>query len=404
MLLLVIGISLLLCILLFLGTTYLESSKAEYPPGIANPAELRRIHIVSTGLTILGKTLERFGICREITLFRFMVQLGKRRLENDPELSMKNLTFEGVPVRLYQPRLPSAGDRKGVVFIHGGGFVFGSIESYDSFCRHMSKKSGAVVVSVGYRLAPEHRYPAAFDDSLNATIHFLKTAKHYGVNPSSVVICGDSAGGNLAAGISQVLVARTDIPKPLAVALIYPSVQMIEYNLPAYQQNGMVPLLLRERSQFYRLTYLGGDLSMSEGLVNGVHVPPELRKKFSKWLDAGNIPDGFKVRGFKPHEISDFNNEIYQRLKHAFDPACSPLLAEDAVISLLPKTYIVTCEYDAIRDDGILYKKRLEDNGIPVTWYHVKDGFHGMVSFFDQPAFESGKQAMDNFVNFVKEA
>ncbi|KAM5140378.1 uncharacterized protein ACMZJ9_014206 [Mantella aurantiaca] len=398
MLLLLIGISLLLCFLLFLSVTFIESSKAEYPPGIANPTELRIIHMVSTGLVILGKTLERLGICREVALFRFVAKLNKQALKNDPELSMKDLQFEGVPVRLYQPKVADSGDRKGVMFFHGGGFVFGSIESYGNFCRYMSTKSGAVVVSVGYRLAPEHRYPAAFDDCLKATIHFLKSAKQYGVNPSSVVICGDSAGGNLAAAVSQAVVTMTDIPRPLAQALIYPSVQMIDYNLPAYQQNRMVPLLLRERTQFYKLTYLGVDLSLSEEVFSGICVPPKLRKKYSKWLGADNIPEEFKVRGYKPHVISDFNKVIYQKLECAFEPACSPLLAEDNVIRRLPKTYILTCEFDVIRDDGILYKKRLEDSGIPVSWHHVKDGFHGIVSFFHHPAFKSGKRAMDNEV------
>ncbi|PIO15077.1 hypothetical protein AB205_0003830, partial [Aquarana catesbeiana] len=276
--------------------------------------------------------------------------------------------------------------------------------SYDDFCRCVAKESGAVLVSVGYRLAPEHTYPAALHDCLIATTHFLKTAEQYGVNASSIVLCGDSAGGNLAAGVSQVLVTRTDISRPRAQVLIYPSLQMIDYDLPSFQQNSMVPLLLRERTQFFKLTYLGVDLSLSEDLLSSVHVPPELRRKFSKWLGAHNIPDEFLVRGYDPHVISDFNSEIYQRFKHAFDPACSPLLAEDAVIRLLPKTYILTCEFDVLRDDGILFKKRLEDNRIPVTWYHVRDGFHGIVSFFNHPAFKSGKQAMDNVIAFIKDA
>ncbi|XP_077314503.1 arylacetamide deacetylase-like 4 [Lithobates pipiens] len=396
--------TLLLCILIFLGATFLRSSKAKYPPGIANPAELRRIHTLSSGLIILGETLERLGIGSQVALLRLVVRLRRRRPAEDPELTVKDSEFDGVPVRLYQPRAPSTRHRRGVLFFHGGGFVLGSIESYDSFCRCVAKASGAVLVSVGYRLAPEHTYPAALRDCLTATTHFLRTAERYGVDASSIVLCGDSAGGNLAAGVSQVLVTRTDIPRPRAQALIYPSLQMIDYDLPSFQQNSMVPLLPRERTQFFKLTYLGVDLSLSEDLLSGVHVPPELKRKFSKWLGADNIPDEFRVRGYDPRVISEFNPEIYQRIKHAFDPPCSPLLAEDSVIRLLPKTYILTCEFDVLRDDGILFKKRLEDNGVPVTWYHVRDGFHGIVSFFNHPAFKSGKQAMDNVIAFIKDA
>ncbi|XP_068098829.1 arylacetamide deacetylase-like 4 [Hyperolius riggenbachi] len=404
MLLLVIGTFLFVCFLLFIGATYLESSKAEYPPGIANPKLLKSIHTAWTGLTILGKTLEKLGICSWIVLFRLVINSHKRKLGDDPELLIKNLKFECVPVRIYQPTAPSAGDRKGVVFLHGGGFMFGSIESYDRICRQISKKSEAVVVSVGYRLAPEHRCPAAFDDSIKATIHFLKTAKQYGVNPSSVMICGDSAGGILTITVCQALVTRTDIPKPLAQVMIYPSSQMIDYTLPSYQQNAMVPVLLKEHTIFYKLNYLGVNPSMSKEMLSGSHVPPELWKKFSKWLSADIIPDEFKVRGYKPPVTPTFNHDAYKKLKHALDLTSSPLLAEDAVLSLLPKAYILTCEYDVLRDDGILYKKRLEDNGVPVIWHHVKDGFHGIFSFFDTPGCESAKCAMDSVVNFIKDA
>ncbi|KAM9299033.1 uncharacterized protein PAF06_016030 [Gastrophryne carolinensis] len=394
MLVLVICVFLVVATLLLLGATYVKSSKAEYPPGLDNPSGVRKMYQISTGLSILGKALEKLGIWSEVGLLRFISALQAKKLGEDPELVIKNVEFEGVPVRIYQPKAPSTGSRKGVMYFHGGGFVFGSIESYDYLCRHISKNCGAVVVSVEYRLAPEHRYPAAYDDCLCASIHFLKTTEEYGVDPSSVIICGDSAGGNLTACVTQTLVTKKDIPKPLAQVLIYPSVQMIDYNLPSYQQNSMVPLLLRDRTIFYKLAYLGANLSISKEIQNSSHIPPEFRKKLSKWLSADNIPDEFKVRGYKPHTMAPFNNDVYQELKHGFDITSSPLIAENAIISQLPKSYLLTCEFDVLRDDGLLYKKRLEDNGVSVTWYNVKNGFHGVLSFFDVSNFNSGKEAM----------
>ncbi|KAM9299027.1 arylacetamide deacetylase-like 4 [Gastrophryne carolinensis] len=504
--------------LLLLGATYLESSKAEYPPGLENPSVIRMIHQISTALSILGNALEKLGIWSEIGLLRFTIKLQRRKLGEDPELVIKNSEFEGVPVRIYQPRAPSAKGRKGVMFFHGGGLVLGNIappgrpivsgnggplektarfvdeklkplvrlrpsfvldssdllrklqyvsmeenwllasvdveslytsiphtvglraveetlealgsgdaaynkfvvdmlefvltnnffkfngKSYDYLCRHISKKCGAVVVSVEYRLAPEHRYPAAHDDCLCASVHFLRTTEQYGVDSSSVIICGDSAGGSVAACVTHALVSRKDIPKPLAQVLIYPPVHMIDYNLPSYQQNSMVPLLLLDRTIFYKLTYLGANLSISKDMQNGSHVPPEFRKKVSKWLSADNIPDEFKVRGYKPHTMATFNNEVYQELKPGLDVTCCPLIAEDSVISQLPKSYLLTCEFDVFRDDGILYKKRLEDNGVSVTWHHVKNGFHGVLNFFDVSNFNSGKEAMDILTDFIKDA
>ncbi|XP_072282280.1 arylacetamide deacetylase-like 4 [Pyxicephalus adspersus] len=405
MLLLLIGVFLLFCILCFIIAVYVESSKAEYPPGIACHAKLRKLHRTLTVFSVLGNTLEKLGISSEIALLNFLRKLIPIKSEDDPKLITKNVKFEGVPVRVYQPRESSAKGRKAVMFFHGGGFVFGDIDVYDKLCRHISKEAGVVVVSVGYRLAPKHQYPAAFEDCLNATDHLLKNAQDYGVDPSSVIICGDSAGGNLTACVSQALVTRKDVPKLLAQVLIYPSVQKIDFNLPSYQQNQYVPLLFRERTLFYMLHYVAqGDLSISREVQNGSHVPPDLRKKFSKWLSADNIPDEFKLRGYKPHVMSSFDKNLYEKLKHVFEPSSSPLLAEDSVFRLLPKTYILTCEFDVLCNDGILYKKRLEDNGVSVTWHHVKDGFHGIFSFYDQWDCESGKLAVDSFVSFIRDA
>ncbi|MEE6520289.1 hypothetical protein FKM82_018131 [Ascaphus truei] len=255
-----------------------------------------------------------------------------------------------------------------------------------------------------YRLAPAHKYPAGFEDCLNATIHFLKTAEEYGVNSSSIVISGDSAGGNLAAAVCQALVSRADLPQPLAQVLIYPLLQMIDFNLPSYQQNRAVPLLYREQSVFFVLNYISCDVSVMEDVLDGHHVPVDMKLNFRKWLGADNIPDEFKVRGYKPCIMSSHSDDVHEAVKNALDSACSPLLAEDSIIRLLPKAYILTCEFDVLRDDGLLYKKRLEDNDIPVTWYHAKDGVHGIVSFFDNGklTFPSGKQAVDNIVNFIR--
>ncbi|XP_056407973.1 arylacetamide deacetylase-like 4 [Hyla sarda] len=362
------------------------------------------VESVTCLLSIQGKILQNCLICSQLGFTRLLRdRLMARRGPEDPKLLIKDLSFEGVLVRVYQPRAQSSGGRRGVMFFHGGGWMFGSLDSYDVLCRFISKGTESVVISVKYRLAPEHRYPAAFDDCLSTTIHFLKTAEEYGVDPSSVIISGDSAGGNLTAAVCQALVVRRDVPQPLAQVLIYPAVQALDFHLPSYTQNSAVPILYRERAAFYMINYVGGDMQMMEEVLDGDHVPVELKMQFRKWLGPDNIPAEFKVRGHQPRVMTSHSEDVYEAHKEVFQTHFSPLLAEDSVIRLLPKTYILTCEFDVLRDDGILYKKRLEDNGVPVTWFHLKDGFHGIINFFDNGklSFESGKLAVENVVNFI---
>ncbi|EOB00033.1 Arylacetamide deacetylase-like 4, partial [Anas platyrhynchos] len=255
-----------------------------------------------------------------------------------------------------------------------------------------------------YRLAPEHKYPAAYEDCLNAAIHFMRNTEHYGVDPTRISVCGDSAGGNLAAAVSQTLAGRSDLPKLRAQILIYPGLQALDFNLPSYQQNRGVPLLFRERAAFFALQYLNGDASHMEELLEGSHIPPDIRLKYRKWVSADNIPEKFKARGYRPHKPREFKAEIFEEFKRKFEPSLCPLLAEDAVIQQLPESFILTCEYDVLRDDGLLYKKRLEDNGVRVTWYHLEDGFHGIMSLYGYQIlkFPSAKRGLDSVVKFIK--
>ncbi|NXC10107.1 ADCL4 protein, partial [Orthonyx spaldingii] len=156
--------------------------------------------------------------------------------------------------------------------------------SHERICQYVAKESGSLVVSVGYRLAPEHKYPAAYEDCLSATLHFLQHLQRYGVDPARVIVCGDSAGGNLAAAVSQTLAGSSHLPKLRAQILIYPGLQALDFNLPSYQQNRGVPLLFRESAAFYSLQYLHGDTSGLEEVLEGSHIPPDMRLKYRKWV------------------------------------------------------------------------------------------------------------------------
>ncbi|XP_006005247.1 arylacetamide deacetylase-like 4 [Latimeria chalumnae] len=402
-----IGIAALISafLLLILGVAYSEFTNSEIPPGVAHPGRLRLIHGLLIGIAIVGKIMEKMGTWSQVGFGRYMRDhVFARKGGEDTQLIIKDLQFEGVPVRAYQPKTPNAGKRRGVMFFHGGGWMFGSINSYDSFCRYVAKETESVVVSVEYHLSPEHRYPIQFEDCLNSTLHFVNSSENYGVDDARIIISGDSAGGNLAAAVCQRLVSRTDLNPVCAQILIYPGLQAVDFKLPSYVQNHSVPILYRLRAIFYFLHYINGEVTLMEDVLAGHHVPVEMKIKYRKWLGPDNIPEEFKTRGFTPSVATAHDEEVYELVQEAFEPTVSPLLAEDATIRKLPHAYILTCEYDVLRDDGLLYKKRLEDNDVPVTWYHIKDGFHGILSYFDWGflSFPSAKTAIDDIVSFIK--
>ncbi|NXF55221.1 ADCL4 protein, partial [Oceanites oceanicus] len=293
----------------------------------------------------------------------------------DSKLFIKDLHFDEVPVRIYCPRVPSASKRRGVIFFHGGCGMFGSIRSHERICRYIARKSDSVVVSVGYHLSPEHKYPAQTLDCLTATVHFLKTAENYGVDSDRIIVCGDSAGGTFTASICQELVNRRDIPKICAQVLIYPFLQALNFNLPSHQKNAFVGFLSREHIVRFILKYLEKDWSMKEAILAGSHVPENMNLKYRKWIYPDLIPEIFKL-GYKAPLPTSFLPQVHEETKELFETRLSPLLAEDTVVCRLPDTCIITCEHDVLRDDGLLYKKRLEDNNVKVTWYHMEEGFH----------------------------
>ncbi|KAF4800822.1 arylacetamide deacetylase-like 4 [Turdus rufiventris] len=297
----------------------------DIPPGVNQPAKLRLVLTVLLGTAALGRILEKTGLCSQITFGRYVRQ--GRKLGLDPKLFIQDLQFNKVPVRVYQPKATSDGPRRGILFFHGGGWVFGSLDTYEKVCRYLSRESDSVVVSVQSLIRG---------------------------NPTS--------------------------------------------------QNRGVPLLFRERAAFFALLYLNGDALHMKEVLEGSHIPPDMRLKYRKWVSPDNIPEEFKVRGVKPLRPTDFIAEVYETVKRFCEPNLCPLLAEDSVVHQLPESFILTCEYDVLRDDGLLYKKRLEDNGVPVTWYHLKDGFHGIISLYDYCGFSfpSGKRGLDSVVNFLK--
>jgi acetyl esterase len=218
-------------------------------------------------------------------------------------------------VRLFRPE--GAAPLALVAYLHGGGWAIGSLEGFDPLCRALANASGALIASIGYRLAPEHPFPAAPDD-VRAGVRWLAAhAEELGADPARIGIAGDSAGGNLATVTARRL--RDEGGPPIRFqALVYPVCDSA-LNTPSY----------REKSVGFGLTAAG------------------MQRYWELYLDGS---DG---RG----------------------PDASPLRADD--LSGLPPAYILTVRDDVLRDEGESYARALEAAGVPVTLSRYDGAIHG---------------------------
>jgi acetyl esterase len=224
-----------------------------------------------------------------------------------------------IPIRIYVPR-PSAEPLPVVVYFHGGGFVLGDLETHDVVCRRLARDADCIVASVHYRLAPEHRFPAAVDDAFAAFHWMLANAGRFGGDATRVGVAGDSAGGNLAAAVS--LLARDSGGKaPIFQLLVYPAVD------------------------FYRKS-------------------PSHRLFGTGFLLNTSTIDWFSASYAHRHEWDDFR--------------ASPLLAED-VRGVAPAC-VVTAGFDPLRDEGRAYVARLREAAVDVSHHEEHSLTHGFLN------------------------
>ncbi|KAL1022218.1 hypothetical protein UPYG_G00023840, partial [Umbra pygmaea] len=341
--------------------------------------------------------------------------LGNYEGEQSVGVRVSDVKFDNIPVRVYEPPALGGGEgglRRAVMFYHGGGWVYGSgkVGSYDILCRRMSDELNAVVVSVEYRLAPAVHFPVQYEDCLRAARHFLESdvLQKLSVDPQRVAVSGDSAGGNLAAAVAQQISVEDKVSFSVQ-ALIYPVLQGLDLNTPSYQQNQNMAILNRHMMAWFWLRYMGADTSfspliLSPAFLHHPSIPPSLRSLVN-WT---TLLAPKHIKHYQPVNIEPGSQEVTKQdmelLSGLLDVRASPLLAEQGVLGRTPRAYIVTCEYDVLRDDGLMYGRRLQDAGVTVTAVHYDDGFHGCMSLTKWPfSFDVGKRLTRGYIDWLQE-
>jgi acetyl esterase len=273
--------------------------------------------------------------------------MGMRELAGPPEsvAKVEDRTVPGpageIPVRVYTPE--GSGPFPVLVYFHGGGWVIGNIETVDAPLRALTNRVGCVIVSVDYRLAPEHKFPAAADDSYAATRYVAEHAAEFGADPARVAVGGDSAGGNLAAVVAQM--ARDRGGPPLVFQLLIYPVTQHAYDTASYAENGDGYLLTRAAMVWFWDLYL---------------------------------PDEAAGR----------------------DPAASPQRA--ASLRGLAPAFVITAEFDPLRDEGEAYAARLRDEGVAVDARRYDGMIHG---FFQMAGvMDQSRQVLDDAAAALRSA
>lgn len=239
-------------------------------------------------------------------------------------------------VRIYRPAGTVARLLPAILYFHGGGWVLGSLEGYDLACRYFCARSGCAVVAVDYRLAPEHKFPAAVDDAQGAYRWLAEQAVPLGLDPDRIVVAGDSAGGTLAAVVAQT--SRGEPHPPCLQWLIYPATDLAGSSV-SHRSCGDGFLLTEAAMTWFRTHYLQGESEID-------------------------------------------------------DPRASPLRAAD--VSGVAPVLIFTAGFDPLRDDGQAYAERLQAAGVKVVHREFETLIHGFVGM--RGVLHAAARAMDDMV------
>ncbi len=247
-----------------------------------------------------------------------------------------------IALRFYRPT-GVQGNAPALIFFHGGGWVIGDLDSHDGICRWICSRSGCVVASVDYRMAPEHKFPAPLEDCLAATFWVTANGEALGIDTARIAVGGDSAGGNLAAVVSQQV--RDQGGPPIAYQL---------------------------------LVYPATDLTMSEASHQELAEGYRLTKPLMEWF------------------IDHYLNNDSERT----DPRVSPLLCDD--LNGLPKALVITAGFDPLRDEGVRYADKLSSSGVETTHVCYDGMIHG---FFSMGGWlEKSREALDYTSQKLSEA
>jgi len=315
---------------MILQCDFMDKSHQELSPGTAQLIK----KFTSTFKNFVNLTLDE----KRSTLDNiYMTDKPKTPVDtvDDKEISWNGLS---IPIRIYHMNLTNR--LPVVLYFHGGGWVLGSLDSQDALCRLIASRHECVVISVGYRLAPEHRYPAAIEDCLAVLEWTTSKAEVSNWDTTQIVLAGDSAGGNLAPVVSKLFRKKKLAGKIIHQILIYPVTDLSQFNTQSYQSYSTGYCLDKKEMMWFRKLYLTNENESS-------------------------------------------------------NPYVSPLLETD--FQGYNQTTVITAGFDVLRDEGMKFYAKLCDNGVKTELINFDSLTHSFLRFteYDENAMDAVSQIVE---------
>ncbi|XP_060062688.1 arylacetamide deacetylase-like [Ylistrum balloti] len=401
--------SMLMCSLLVVGVTYRVHViiTRPLPPDIQDQTKVRILDEIGRISNHMLDILLSAGLpigppVKWLVDSVFSCMVGSMTSHND-DVQIIDQTIQDVHVRVFKPKRPARkANYPTLMYIHGGGWTWLTVNSYSAFLAQLANKTGTLIIAPEYRKAPLHHFPAPYRDCEIVMYQILLGKSGLPVDKYHVMVGGDGSGGNLAAAVAQ------EFRKKIFMqVLINPALQILDLHIPSYVDNhDVIGGITSPKRQIHQwLLYTKISLSYTSNLMKNSHVSPELRySKFSSYVNSSQyMPHSLNITNRQTSTAYTYDFESVQTFQGIVtNTTLAPMMQTN--LNGIPSAYVISSQYDVIRDEGIMYATRLWESDVKVKLKYYPSTFHGFLLFSTEGPFqlEAGVKALQELSDFIR--
>ncbi|XP_052246632.1 arylacetamide deacetylase-like isoform X2 [Dreissena polymorpha] len=384
-----------LCIILVAARVYVVLHR-DVPAGIQHPDVVRWLDEAGRAANVVVKVSHQLGVELATWPVKMVVNAAARLIlggfhENLFNITIRHTTVDNVPVKIFLPdSAPSTGPVPTMVYFHGGGWTWLSVGVYSGFLAHFAKLSGLQIIAV--EKAPQYSFPVPLQDCLTATTGLEKRANDFRILAGKLIVAGDGAGGNLAAAVAY---SMND--KIAMQVLINPALQIFDFETSSYKETAenLPGLSSAFRNVYHWLSYGGISKDYLQFAIQNKHLSQKIRQsEFASFVDRKLYLPENKMVSRKRAGANFIVTSAFDAI--ATNALYSPMMNDD--LTRLPTLYMVTSQYDAYRDEGIMYAERLRKARAIFRHKHYTGSFHGdvLLSGYGPLTFDIGRLILED--------